>query len=318
MVTTKRIIATLLIALFTTVSQAEVRLPSIIGSHMVVQQGMKVPIWGWAEPGERVTVAMRDKTATAVADAAGKWKVNIGPFDLGEPCSMTIAGENSIELIDILVGEVWLCGGQSNMATTLKGYADQQELGEIDSPELRLFKVEMNSTDQPQEDCQGRWTRCNPTSAAEFSANGYYFGQHLHEQLKVPVGLIHGCVSGTPGEAWASSETVAAPAYEEFVDSFAQNHPKWVETNDRYERAANAWRSANREWNADGRQGPKPELTEPRPANSGHPRGRPSGYYNGMIVPVAPFAIKGAIWWQGEGNQGRAHQYAGLLTSIIK
>ena len=117
MVTIERIIATLLIALLTTVSHAEVRLPSIIGSHMVVQQGMKVPIWGWAAPGEKVTVAMRDETATAVADGAGKWKVKIGPFDLGKSCNMTIAGSNTIELTDILVGKVWLCGGQSNMAT---------------------------------------------------------------------------------------------------------------------------------------------------------------------------------------------------------
>ena len=252
---------------------------------------------------------MRDKTAATVADerqVAGEdrairaWRI----------VQHDHYGSNTIELTDILVGEVWLCGGQSNMATTLKGYADQEELEEIDFPKIRLFKVEMNSTDEPQEDCQGSWTRCDPTSAAEFAANGYYFGKHLHEQLQMPVGLIHDCVSGTPGEAWASPETIADPAYQEFVDNFRRNHPKWVEANDRYEQAVNAWRSANRQWNANGRQGPKPELSEPRPANTGHPRGRPSGLYNGMIVPVAPFALKGAIWWQGEGNQGRAHQYA--------
>lgn len=314
---TKTVAVALLISLLGKASQAEVRLPSIIGSHMVLQQGRKVPIWGWAEPGEEVTVTMNEKAATATTREDGKWQVKIGPFEPGEPRNMTIAGGNTIELTDILVGEVWLCGGQSNMATSLKGYADQEELEEIDFPKIRLFKVEMHSTDEPQEDCRGSWTRCDPTNAAEFAANGYYFGKHLHQELGVPVGLIHDCVSGTPGEAWASPETIADPAYREFVNSFRRNHPAWVEANDRFQRAINAWRSANRQWNANGRQGPKPQLSEPRPANTGHPRGRPSGLYNGMIVPVAPFALKGAIWWQGEGNQGRAHQYARLLTSII-
>jgi len=314
----KTTVAILLISSFTTVCHAEVRLPSIIGSQMVVQQRMEVPIWGWADPGEELTVAMRDKTATTTAGEDGKWRVKIGPFELGEPCSMTITGSNKIELTDILVGEVWLCGGQSNMATMLKGYADQQELDAIDVPRIRLFKVETNSTDQPQDDCQGRWTLCDPANAAEFAANGYYFGKYLHEQLQMPLGLIHDCVSGTPGEAWASPKTTKNPAYKEFADNFRRNFPKWVEANDKYQKAMETWRSANRQWNAGGRQGPKPQLTKPRPTNTGHPRGRPSGLYNGMIVPVAPFAIKGVIWWQGEGNQGRAHQYARLLTSIIE
>ena len=91
---------------------------------------------------------------------------------------------------------------------------------------------------------------CDPTNAAEFAANGYYFGKHLHQELGVPVGLIHDCVSGTPGEAWASPETIADPAYQELVDSFRRNHPKWVEANDKFQRAIDAWRSANRQWNA--------------------------------------------------------------------
>lgn len=318
MLWTRMLAAALLTCSLYATSQAEVRLPSIIDSHMVVQQAVGVPIWGWAEPGEEVTVSMKGKTARATANEDGKWRVEIGPFAPGRPCNMTIAGSNTIELADILVGEVWLCGGQSNMATSLKGYADQEELEKIDFHKIRLFKVEMDSTDRPQEDCHGSWTQCDPTNAAEFAANGYYFGKHLHLELDVPVGLIHDCVSGTPGEAWASPETIADPADREFVDRFRRNHPMWVEANDRFQRASDAWRSANRQWNANGRQGPKPQLSEPRPANTGHPRGRPSGLYNGMIVPVAPFALKGAIWWQGEGNQGRAHQYARLLTSIIE
>jgi sialate O-acetylesterase len=303
---------------FTAFAQADVRLPSIIGSHMVVQQGREVPIWGWAEPGENVTVSMSGKTAIATAGEDGRWQVKIGPFAPGEVHAMTITGVNEIELIDILVGEVWLCGGQSNMATSLKGYASQEELDEIDFPQIRLFKVEMNSTDEPQEDCEGRWTLCDPVSAAEFAANGYYFGKHLHEQLQLPVGLIHDCVSGTPGEAWASPETIEAPEYEEFVDRFHENHPQWVATTEKYNAASRTWRKDVLEWNANGGRGPKPALSVPRPSNTGHPRGRPSGYYNGMIVPFAPFAIKGAVWWQGEGNQGRADQYARLLTSIIE
>ena len=209
---------------------------------------------------------------------------------------MTITGINEIELKDILVGEVWLCGGQSNMATTLKGYADQEELEQIDFPNIRLFKVEMHSTDEPQEDCQGSWTRCDPTSAAEFAANGYYFGKHLHSQLQMPVGLIHDCVSGTPGEAWASPETIADPVYTEFVDNFETIR------NGRRQTTGMSTRNANRQVER-GRTCRRPQTRVRRAGKRRTSSRSPSGLQRHDGSP-----IQGKPSGGREGNQGRAHQ----------
>lgn len=333
------IVAALLVCAFSTSSVAEVRLPSIIGSHMVLQRDMKVPIWGWAAPGEKVTVAIDGQSVSTTAGEDGKWQVKVGPLALGKPREMTVSGKNEIQLTDILIGEVWLAGGQSNMATALRGYASKQEIAAINFPTIRLFKVEIHSTDEPQKDCKGKWTLCDPANASEFGANAYYFGKYLHEQLKMPVGMIHDCVSGTPGESWASPETIKDPAYQGMVESFKKNHPLWLEAekNKRRDRAERrkadlkkkeAEKDTSKPGQIDvGKDAPKEKSRETkkrsnkrsgRRPNAGHPRGRPAGLYNGMIVPVAPFAIKGVIWWQGEGNQGRAGQYTKLLTSIIQ
>jgi sialate O-acetylesterase len=179
---------------------------------MVIQRDLKVPIWGWTTPGGTVTVAMLDRRAGAVADAAGRWEAKVGPFKAGGPFTMTITGAETVTLTDVLVGDVWLCGGQSNMefdtASALNG-AD--EVAAADHPQIRLFKVPNLIAVQPQEvTTGGPWTPCSPTSVRNFSAVGYYFGRKLNQDLKIPIGLIQAASGGTPAEAWTSADALSA------------------------------------------------------------------------------------------------------------
>src|ERR1043166_6124584 len=192
-------------------ARADVKLPALIGDNMVVQQGVPVRVWGWAEAGEQVTVSMAGKSAEAKADAKGRWEARIGPFKAGGPFEMTIAGKNTIVLRNVLVGEVWVGSGQSNMEWPLQNAAHgADEVARADHPEIHLFTVTKATALEPRDDVQGRWVVCTPETAATFSAVAYFFGRELNEKLKVPVGLIHSSWGGTPAEAWTSRAALAA------------------------------------------------------------------------------------------------------------
>jgi sialate O-acetylesterase len=192
---------------------ADVRVPSIIGDNMVLQQGRKARLWGWAEPGERVTVSFRGDKATATADARGHWEVFTGPHKAGGPFELTVAGRNTLNFKNVLVGEVWVCSGQSNMEWSLANAQDgAKEAAAADYPFIHLFTVAKKTSATPLEDVEGRWVVTTPKEAASFSAVGYFFGRELYQRLKSPVGLIHTSWGGTPAEAWTSRETLAASA----------------------------------------------------------------------------------------------------------
>src|SRR5271157_6113426 len=180
--------------------RAEVKLPSLLSDGLVLQQGMKVNIWGTADPGERVTVTLGNRQASGVADSVGQWKVKLGPLNAGGPFTMTIAGKNAITLHDVLVGEVWVCSGQSNMempvGTNAQGWSGavvnyQDEMAHADNPMLRLFTVQKAVAGRPQRDVNGYWVAARPQTVGEFSAVGYFFGRELLKVLNVPVGMIH-------------------------------------------------------------------------------------------------------------------------------
>lgn len=259
---------------------ADVKLPAVIGDHMVLQQEMNVPIWGTAEVGEEVTVSIDGQKKTARAGADGKWIVRLEPLKAGDKAlEMTVAGKNSITVSDILVGEVWLCSGQSNMEMSVRSSrAADKEIAEAKFPQMRLFQVKKKAAVEPEKDVEAQWVACSPETVPNFSAAAYFFGRDLLKELKVPVGLVHSSWGGTPAEAWTDLAVLKAePDFKAIVD--------------RYEATA-----------AD-----KPTHFQ-----------RPTVLYNGMIVPLAPFAIRGAIWYQGEGNAGRAYQYRKLLPAMIK
>jgi sialate O-acetylesterase len=271
------------------VCRADVKLPAIFGDHMVVQRGVKIPVWGTADAGETVKVtALAGQVQSATADEHGKWRVELPPIESKEPIAITVVGKNSIVLNDVLVGEVWLCSGQSNMGFQLQR-ADNagQALKAADRPTVRLFKVGRAIKQQPQADLGGKWVVCSPETAKTFSAVGYFFGAELQEKLNVPVGLIESDWGGTRAEAWTPRETFDAlklPYEPEWTEQWL--HPKH-----------------------------KPNAKKPEPSR---PHEAPAVLYNGMIAPLAGYAMRGAVWYQGETNTAYPAEYERVLGAMIK
>ena len=207
---------TLLIALLAVLTcaavQADVRLPAILGDHMVLQRDTEVPLWGWADPGERVSVqaSWQPDAVEATADADGHWRVTIHTPGAGGPHTITIAGENVLTLREVLIGEVWICSGQSNMEWSFASGVPnrEQELATANQPHIRLFNVNRKLAAGPLEDCEGQWQECTSKSVFGFSAVGYFFGREIHQELNVPVGLIGSSWGGTVAEAWMSPESL--------------------------------------------------------------------------------------------------------------
>ncbi|HLF93996.1 MAG TPA: sialate O-acetylesterase [Planctomycetota bacterium] len=438
-------------------AQAGLRVAKMFGDHMVLQREIPVPVWGWAEPGEKVTVRMADQSAEAVADKDGKWTARIGPFKAGGPHTLTISGKATIDLRDVLVGDVWVCSGQSNMEWTVSGAMNaQREIGDARNPKIRHFAVPKSVQAAPLADLAGgAWQECRPETVGTWTAVGYFFARHLQEKLGVPIGLVHTSWGGTVCEAWTSGAALKTMAdfrakvedIEASIDRLPQLQREYVEKLVVWEKAfADLDEGAKKKWaeaivdvsswktmtlpsawenaglpNLDGvvwfrkevaipatwtgreltlslgpiddadetyfngtrigatsgwqapraykvpgtlvkpglnaiavrvsdtgggggiygkaeqmkLEGPGPAIplagawpyavgldlakAPPKPTLpfANDPNG-PTALYNGMIAPVIPYAIKGAIWYQGESNVGRARQYQTLFPTMIK
>ncbi|MBE9510177.1 MAG: beta galactosidase jelly roll domain-containing protein [Bacteroidetes bacterium] len=200
----------LLIFVSITTIYAEVKPARIFSSNMVLQQGTKIPVWGWADNGEKVSVTLNGNTLETIADEGGKWMVKFPQMQYGGPHTMTIEGENTIIFKNIMIGEVWICSGQSNMAFALNQSSNgKEEIANSDYPEIRLFIVPRKIAQYPQSDIEeGEWVPCSPEASASFSAVGYFFGKKLHQDLNVPVGLIQSTWGGTVAESWTSGNTI--------------------------------------------------------------------------------------------------------------
>lgn len=298
-------------------SYATVSTPSIFGDHMVLQQGKSLPVWGKADPGESVTVTLNDKTKSATACSEGRWMVKLPRMDAGGPYELKIAGkDNSLVFSDVLVGEVWLGSGQSNMQWSVNLSANAaEEMANANHPKIRLFSVKRTVATSPQDDCEGSWTVCSPETIPEFSAVLYYFGRELHQQLNLaPMGLIHTSWGGTPAESWTSRGMLESdPDLAGMVQQWDQKLADYPAAKAAYDKAMEEWQQAAEQAKAAGAaEPPKPEA----------PQGPDSpwltaGLYNAMIAPLVPYAIQGAIWYQGESNAGRAYQYRKLFPAMI-
>jgi len=307
----------ILLAANTSIVFADVKLPAVISDNMVLQRGKKIPIWGWAEPGEKVSVKgswQWFKTSTKTKDN-GKWMVKIQPPKAGGPYEIEIKGNNTITLKNILVGEVWVCSGQSNMQWSVRQAANpEQEIAAAGYPKIRLFTVKRKVADKPQPDCEGRWIMCSPETVPDFSAVGYFFGRELHQHLNVPIGLIHTSWGGTPAEAWTrrgvlESEPDCIPILQRFNEAMA----KYPEAKKKYDESVIEWKEDVKKAKAEGKNPPR----RPRPPfGPGNPHS-PAGLYNAMIAPLIPYGIRGAIWYQGESNASRAYQYRKLFPAMI-
>ncbi len=312
------LVAGLLVVLFSPAS-AEVRLPALFGDNMVLQRDVKVPVWGAAEPGERVTVRFVGRKVSTTADKKGNWMVRLKPLvAVRGPADMTVSGTNTIKIRNVLVGEVWLCSGQSNMAWTVRQSADaRKEIANADYLQIRLFRARRAMSDTPQRDVQANWAVCSPKTVGGFSAVGYHFGRDIHKALNVPVGLIDSTWGGTPIEAWISAPALKAePEFKVKANYWKQRMESYdlqVAREEHNKRLAE-WKIKSAEAEAAGEDPPyKPRFLHLHD----HPN-RPARIYNGMIAPLIPCAIKGVIWYQGESNTGCAYLYRTLFPALIR
>ena len=265
------------------IAMADIKLPSVIGNHMVLQQGEPVPIWGYAEPGEEISVSFGGSNVSAKADADGKWLVKLPSMKANaKGAKMVVKGSNEIVLEDVLVGEVWLCSGQSNMEWTVARSANaKEEIAAANYPLIRHIKVPHRPSDKPENDVNtSGWQAATPATARNFTAVGFYFARELLSELNVPIGLIGSNWGGTRIEPWTAPEGFkAVPALkEEFADKLSEFPHK----------------NGNRVHHQS-----------------------PLALYNGMISPLLPYAIKGALWYQGESNNGEGMRYHEKMKALI-
>lgn len=293
-------------------------LPSIFGDHMVLQQGKDIQVWGWADPGETVNVKLGDAEESATANDAGDWRVSFEPRATGDTLVLEVTNEkDTLVFEDVLLGEVWLCSGQSNMQWPLSSANNATlEIANADYPEMRLFSVTRTVAEAPQKDCEGTWMVCTPESAGGFSAVGYFFGRELHQALGQPVGVINTSWGGTPAESWTTHESLMAdPILTPMVERWNADDAAYHEAKAAYDTALADWKVAEEKAKVEGVDPPeKPAV----PTNNARDSWRPAGLYNAMIAPLVPFGIQGAIWYQGESNAGRAWQYRTLFPRMIK
>ena len=278
----------------------DVTLPAFFSDRMVLQPGRETRLWGWGEPGEEVAVTIVTKenlpdatsvpepvsTVSVVTGSDGRWIARLPGPTKSAVVEIKVSGKNTLVLKDVLIGDVWLCSGQSNMEWPVKASLNhQQEIAEAKFPSIRIFKVERSTARTPQSDLEGKWVECSPESVGDISAVGYFFARELHQKLKRPIGIIQAAHGGAICEAWTS-------------DGALKSDPDFMQILERADKA-----------NSD-------------PAQANNPN-RASVLFNGMISPLLGFptnkglAIKGVIWYQGESNAVRAHQYSKLFPLMI-
>ena len=312
-----RSVLLLLIAGAAGTASAEVKPNSLFSAGAVLQQGIPVPVWGTGRDGETVTVKFQGQTVATTAQN-GRWQVRLQPLKAGGPFTLDIAGDNHLVITNVLVGEVWLCSGQSNMGFTLNRAANAKDaIAAAADPELRLYSVPHEAKDTPQTDAPSRWQASSSQSAAAFSAVAYFFGRDLRRALKVPVGLIDSSVGGTPAEAWTSRATLEAnPELATLLARHAENARKFDPTRAAtlHQQALARYQEAVKKAKVDG---VTPPVAPKAPTNPARSSQRPCGLYNAMIAPLEPYALAGVIWYQGEANAGRADQYRQLFPALI-
>jgi sialate O-acetylesterase len=274
-----KLLVIIIFLIFSVLSYAEVKLPAIFGDNMLLQQRTEVAVWGWASPNSSVTVkASWGKTAKTKSDENGKWKVKIATPAAGFTAhTLTVSDGKVLILKNILIGEVWICSGQSNMEMPMKGYKNQpvengaEDIQNSAHPNIRLFTVKRHAKTTPQDDTEGAWQEASPETVAGFSATAYYFGRKLYKNLNIPVGLISTNKGGSRIEAWMTPESL-----KDFPNA------------------------------------PIPAKDDVLSTNN-----TPTGLYNAMIHPIVGYGIRGAIWYQGEANASNPPEYEKLFANMV-
>lgn len=305
--------------------QGSLTLAAPIADHMVLQHGKSTGVWGVAKPGASVTIEFAGQTQTSKADQNGNWIAKLSPLKVSaEPQSMTVkSGDETLSVKDILVGEVWMCSGQSNMAWTLDR-TETPNYDEANLPLVRFFNTATKTAETPQRDCTGTWQPMNSETAKKFSGVGYYFGRKLHMETKVPVGLVNTAWGGKPVEAFTSYKKLktvdhALPLLDEWKQTAGNYNAEAAKK--RFDKQLADWQAKTKKLRAKMKEtGEKVKLPR-RPRLQSNPvmdPNYPASIYNQNISPWTNYAIAGSIWYQGESNRNRAVQYESLLTAMVQ
>ncbi len=307
-----------LLAATSLAARAEIRLPNALSDHAVLQRDRPIHLWGTATPGAHISAQFHNQAVPALADALGRWSLYLQPEAAGGPYTLTLTGDGTARMLsDLLVGDVWIASGQSNMEMPLAGFSPttfikdaDKEIAAANNPRLRLLLVEHKTSDFPLGDVTGSWTTCTPETAKHFSAAAYFFGREIAARENVPVGLVDSTWGGTPADSWVSLDTLATNA--NLLPAFASRAAFTNLLTDVDARIASEKRE-DAEAKAAGR---------PAPGHMWHPyetSWSPAGLYNGMIAPLTPMSVKGLLWYQGETNSShdRAPYYNTLFAALI-
>jgi sialate O-acetylesterase len=306
----KLVLTLVLIVLIVLPITATVKVANIFGSKMVLQRNQKNPVWGTADVGEKIKITFAGQTHTTVANENGQWKILLDSMKAGGPYTMIVKGKNKITFEDVLVGEVWICTGQSNMQWSVENSNHAElELLSANYPEIRLFTIPLVGSPQPQKEIRDSiWQQCNSKILPQFSAAGYFFGRRLHQILGVPIGLINASWGASSLETWIPRDAIEKKyKHPEFLEDWDWRISQFTD------QMLHEYTEEYTTWELAGKPGKK--MRPPRDIRTA--QNRPANGYNGVINPIIGYGIKGAIWCQGEGNLGRGHQYGELFPILI-
>jgi len=298
-------------------ARADVKVSALFTPHMVLQRDRNDRVWGKADAGEKVAVKIAGQSKETEAGPDGMWSVTLDPLPAGGPHTLTIAGKNTVTIDDVLVGEVWICSGQSNMQWEVRQANDGDlEARAANFPKIRLISVPQVGTQEPQADFKGKWEVCSPETVKTFSAVGFFFGRQIHETIGVPVGLIDDAWGGSAAEAWVRRDLLAADSkYRPLLESWEKIEGNIPALRAEYEKKLESYRIAAEKAKAEGKPAPR-RPTGPEADLAGNHR--PGNIYNGVLKPTIGYGIRGAIWYQGESNASAAYLYRDLFPLMIQ
>lgn len=307
------------IAVNPSLTLATVDLASMFRDHAVLQRDKPLPVFGTATPGERVTVAFAGQSASTVADAGGKWRVTLRPVAANAvPSTLTAAGTNTVTSQDLLVGDIWICSGQSNMFFRLDEAEDAaRDMATADHPQIRQMKISLKPLDRPADRVSAKWAVCTPETAGRFTAVGYYFARQVNQTVGVPVGIVHNSWGGTAIESWTPAEVLARPEFAFVATAWRKRLGNYPAAKVKYDAAVLKRDKEVADAKAAGRVSQPRYLDEPPAPGKTH-KDQPSGLFNGMVAPLTAAAVRGVIWYQGESNVGRSDEYAELFPAMIE
>ena len=307
----KLLFACLMLVAASPVCLAEIRTSAVFGDSMVLQREKPIHVWGWTAPDRGVEVSLAGNAVTVKSDSDGRFDAKLPALQAGGPHTMKISSNGeTLTYDDVLIGEVWVCSGQSNMqwAVDQANDADLESLS-ANYPNLRLISVPRVGTQEPQQSFEGRWESCTPETVKQFSAVGYFFGRQLHQTLDVPIGLIDNSWGGSAAEAWVNRDVLKSSG------NFDELLERWRETESTYdyEQELAKYNKQLAAWKESGK-GRRPSA----PRNPLVGQHRPANLYNGVLYPIIGYTIRGVVWYQGESNAGRAYQYRDLFPTMIQ